>query len=76
VNANGIERDAALAREYGSCRHGLGPKLSGQGRVGPVLEQSGHCPQCHIPETQTGYIHMRIGNSLGIVITDVLAQLR
>ncbi len=54
----------------------LGPKLSGQGRVGPVLEQSGHCPQCHIPETQTGYIHMRIGNSLGIVTTDVLAQLR
>jgi len=32
--------------------------------------------QCHIPETQTGYIHMRIGNSLGIVTTDVLAQLR
>ena len=23
---------------------------------------------------QTGYIHMRIGNSLGIVTTDVLAQ--
>ncbi|WP_155723775.1 hypothetical protein [Brucella anthropi] len=51
-----------------------GPKLSGQGRVEPVLEQSGCCPQCHIPEMQTGYIHMRIGNSLGIVTTDVLAQ--
>lgn len=76
MDADGIGRDAALAREYGSCRHGLGPKLSGQGWVGPVLEQSGHCPQCHIPETQTGYIHMRIGNSLGIVTTDVLAQLR
>jgi hypothetical protein len=51
-----------------------GSKLSGQGRVEPVLEQSGCCPQCHIPEMQTGYIHMRIGNSLGIVTTDVLAQ--
>jgi hypothetical protein len=37
------------------------------------LEQSGRCPQCHIPETQAGYTHMRIGNSLGIVTTDVLA---
>lgn len=50
------------------------PGLSGQGRIEPVLEQSGHCPQCHIPEMQTDYIHIRIGNSLGIVTTDVLAQ--
>ncbi|MHC5231505.1 hypothetical protein [Brucella sp. LJL56] len=48
--------------------------LSGQGRIEPVLEQSGHCPQCHIPEMQMDYIHRHIGNSLGIATTDVLAQ--